>query len=122
MCSKSVSLTKTIAARVASNFEIGHKKWAQWPCFSYLVSFGWKADGMWKYKSNKEQEEFGFQVPMPDGHTVSIDHLGVGEARETLGVPACLSGDSAATFEKMQKDADKWIGRVKESNLGRRDI
>ena len=67
-------------------------------------------------------ENLAFQIPMPDGYAVPIEHLGVCEARETPGVTACPSGDSTAVIKDMQKGADKWIGRAKESKLGRRDI
>ena len=90
--------------------------------FAYLISFGWKADGMWKYDSNESCEDFDFQLPMPDSYAILIDHLVVDTDRETLGFFACPYGKATAAIVGMQKKADEWIGRANCSNLGQRNI
>ena len=91
-------------------------------CFAYLMSYIWNARGKWKYASNEDKEDYIFTVPMPDGTSVPIRHLGVDHPEETLGVFSCPSGDQSSLIKKMQDKADEWIGRAKESHLGRRDI
>ena len=91
-------------------------------CFAYLMSYVWNSQGKWKYSSNEDNEEYGFAVPLPDGTSVPIRHLGVDQPEETLGVFSCPSGDQSSLIKKMQDKADEWIGRAKDSHLGRRDI
>lgn len=91
-------------------------------CFAYLMSYFWNAQGKWKYASNEDKEEYRFRVPLPDGTSVPIRHLGVDHPEETLGVFSCPSGNQAALIKKLQDKADEWIGRAKDSHLGRRDI
>ena len=59
---------------------------------------------------------------MPDGNTAPIRHLGVDHAEETLGIYSCPSGKQSELIKKMQDKADEWIGRAKDSHLGRRDV
>ena len=91
-------------------------------CFAYLISYLWNARGKWRYASNEGKNEYGFSVPLPDGTSVPIRHLSVDQAEETLGVFSCPSGKQSELIKKMQTKADEWIGRAKESHLGRREI
>ena len=91
-------------------------------CFAYLISYWWTAQGKWRYAANEDREEYGFEVPLPDGSTAPIRHLGVDHAEETLGIHSCPSGKQSEHIKKMQDKANKWIGRAKDSNLGRRDV
>ena len=91
-------------------------------CFAYLISYWWTAQGKWRYASNEDKEEFGFEVPLSDGSRAPIKHLGVDHSEETLGIFSCPSGKQDEAIKKMQDKADEWIGRAKDSHLGRRDI
>ena len=91
-------------------------------CFAYLISYGWNAQGKWKYLPNEEDDEFRFTVPQPGDTSAEIRHLGVDHAEETLGVYSCPSGNQSASIKKMQDKANEWLGRAKDSHLGRRDI
>ena len=49
-------------------------------CFAYLISYWWTAQGMWRYAANEGKEEYRFEVPLPDGSSAPIRHLGVDHA------------------------------------------
>ena len=87
-----------------------------------MVSYIWKANGMWRYAANEENEELDIAVPMPEGGPVQIKHLSVDEARETLGVYTCPSGHVKAPIKSMQMKAQEWLNRAKEGRLRRRDV
>ena len=72
--------------------------------------------------ANEDNEEHQFEVPLPGGDSASIRQLAATQAEETLGVLSCPTGDQTAVIARMQKKADEWIGRAKDSHLGRRDI
>ena len=54
-------------------------------CFYHLISFKFKADGTWAYEDNVGNEEFQAVVPLADGSSAPIEHLGVDESTKTLG-------------------------------------
>ena len=56
-------------------------------CLFYLISCIWQRDGSWVYADNKNNEELNITVPLPDGLDAPIDHLSVGDRKESLGVP-----------------------------------
>ena len=60
--------------------------------FYYMVSFVCSSDGRWKYEPNEEDKEIDIVVPMPDGSSVTIEHVAVGKSKETLGMHTCPSG------------------------------
>ena len=91
-------------------------------CLSYLISYWWTAQGKWRYSTNEDKEEYCFGVPLHDGNYAPIRHLGVDKAEETLGIISCPSGKQIEAIEKLRAKADEWIGRAKDSHLGRRDI
>ena len=57
-----------------------------------MILLFWSPDGRWKYETNKDDEELDIVVPMLDGSSVFIEHVAVGESKETLGVHTCQSG------------------------------
>ena len=73
-------------------------------------------------------------VELPDGQSAPIEHLSVDEARVTLGMSSCPSGqaDNLFTQEKdktslgltelMKSKAMEWAGQAKSSKLHLRDI
>ncbi len=61
-------------------------------CFCHLISFKFKEDGTWSYKSNKKDEEFCVVVPLADGSLAGIEHLSVHEATKMLGAMTCPLG------------------------------
>ena len=59
-----------------------------------MISFVWSSEGRWKYESNEEDEELDIAVPMPDGYSVTIEHVAVRKSKETLGVHTFPSGEN----------------------------
>ena len=91
-------------------------------CFSHLISFSWRPNRKWKYDNNEENEDFDLSVPMPDGVYVPIEAVTVDEAKETLGVWSCPSGDSSKACEIMESKGQEWINRAKEGHISRQDV
>ena len=50
-------------------------------CFYHMISFVWSLDGRWKYESNEEDKELDIAVPMPDGYSVTIEHVAVRKSK-----------------------------------------
>ena len=69
-------------------------------CFAYLISYWWTAQGKWRYAANEDRDERVFEVPLPDGSSAPIRHLGVDQAEETLGIFSCLSGKQDEMIKK----------------------
>ena len=67
-----------------------------------MILFVWSSEGRWKYESNEEDEELDIAVPMPDGSSVTIEHVAVGKSKETLGVHTCPSGENKEAPKAMQ--------------------
>ena len=74
-----------------------------------MISFVGISDGRWKYESNEDDEELGIAVPMPDGSSVTIEHVAVGKSKETLGVHTCPSGKNMGALKAMQDKAQGWV-------------
>ena len=74
-------------------------------CFYHMISFVWSSDGRWKYEPNEEDEELDIAVPMPDGYSVTIEHVVVRKSKETLGVHTCPSGENKGALKAMQDKA-----------------
>ena len=97
-------------------------------CFYYIISFIWNADGSWKYASNEidddgeENMEHRITIPLSDGSTSEIKHLGMFEATKTLGSMTCPSGCNKAAILAMQEKSGLWATTVKEGKLSRRNI
>ena len=49
--------------------------------FYHVISFVLSSDGSWKYESNEEDEELDIAVPIPDGYSVSIEHVAFGKSK-----------------------------------------
>ena len=91
-------------------------------CFFHLISFQFKEDGTWKYKNNEEEKEFRAVVPLTDGTSGSIEHLGVNESIKTLGSFTCPSGCNKGSIEYMQTKGSAWKDMVSAEKLSRRDL
>ena len=92
-------------------------------CFFHLISFQFKEDGTWKYENNKEEEEFRAVVPLTEGTSGLIEHLGVNESIKTLGSFTCPSGCNKGSIEYMQtKKGSAWKDMVSAGKLSRRDL
>ena len=50
-------------------------------CFYHIFLFVWSSDVRWKYESNEEDEELDIAVPIPDGYSVSIEHVAFGKSK-----------------------------------------
>ena len=74
-------------------------------CFTYLISFQWNVKEMWDYDVNHELQQFGYSVSMPNECHQSISHLPVTEAKETLGVCLCLTGEATASLLALKEKA-----------------
>ena len=61
-------------------------------CFGYLVDYTWNLDGSWSYSPVPNVD---LQITLPDGRRESIALLDPSEARVTLGVATCPSGDDS---------------------------
>ena len=70
-----------------------------------MISFVWSSDGRWKYELNEEDEELDIAVPMPDGYSVTIEHVEVGKSKETLRVHKFPSGENKGALKAMQYKA-----------------
>jgi hypothetical protein len=66
-----------------------------------LISFKFKGDGTWSYESNETEEELRVVVPLADGGLAEIEHLGVHEAKKTLGAMTCPSGCNKGSIKYM---------------------
>ena len=103
-------------------------------CFYYLMSFTTDRNGKWIYEQNEHREDLGITVELPDGSSAPIEHLSVNEARITLGMSSCPSGQadnllaqekekaSLGSTELMKSKAMDWAGQAKTSKLSPRDI
>jgi hypothetical protein len=49
-------------------------------CSYYLISFKWKADGMWVYENNAIHPDLAIGVPLADSSLAEIEHLPVESA------------------------------------------
>jgi hypothetical protein len=93
-------------------------------CFYHLIDYVWSETGEWSYRSLEEEDlqQFKIRVPTPSGNDVAIEHLGVNEARKTLGTITCPSGASEKALSRMKEQASEWIDKAKNGSLSRRSI
>ena len=56
---------------------------------------------------------------MPDGSSVTIEHVAVGKSKETLGVHTFLSGENKGALKAMQNKAQGWVEKEKNGKLQR---
>ena len=47
---------------------------------------------------------------MPDGSSVTIEHVAVGKSKETLGVHTCPSGENRGALKAKQDKTQGWVG------------
>ena len=57
---------------------------------------------------------------MPDGSSVTIEHVAVGKSKETLEVHICLSGENKGELKAIQDKAQVWVDKAKNGKLKRR--
>ena len=50
---------------------------------------------------------------MPDGPSVCIEHVAVGNSKETLGVHTCPSGGNRGSLDAINYKAQGWVDKVK---------
>eukprot|EP00956_Cyclotella_meneghiniana_P010074 scaffold13929_cov79-Cyclotella_meneghiniana.AAC.4 len=103
-------------------------------CFYYLIGFVWDRQGKWQHVSVEGDEDYGLTVILPDQSRAAIEHLSVNEARITLGMSSCPSGNADSLLAKEKDEAspspldlmrDKamaWVNTAKTSGLNRRDV
>ena len=86
-------------------------------CFYQMILFFWSLDGRWKHELNDEVKELDIAVPMPDGYSVTIEHVAVGKSKETLGVHTCPVGENKGALKEMQDKAQGWVDKAKNRKL-----
>ena len=91
-------------------------------CFYHLISFKFKADGTWAYEDNVGNEEFQAVVPLADGSSAPIEHLGVDESTKTLGSMTCPSGCNKGALKYMTQKASNWKDMIQVGKLSRRYV
>ena len=87
--------------------------------FYTLLEFEWNAKGKWKYKLHHEDISAQLYVPIPDETHENIEHVSAHdhEAKETLGIYTCPSGDYKKLLEIMAEKTQGWIDRASEGKL-----
>ena len=58
-------------------------------------------------------------MPMPDGSSVTIEHVAVGKSKEKLGVHTCPSRENKGALKAMQDKAQGWVYKAKNGKLKR---
>ena len=61
-------------------------------------------------------------MPMPDGSSVTIEHVAVGKSKETLGVHTCPSGENKGELKSIQDKAQGWVDKATNGKLKRRSV
>jgi hypothetical protein len=89
-------------------------------CLYYLISFKWKSDGTWNYRTNEIRPDLQIRVPLADGSLKDIKHLPVSRAVKTLG--SIPSGSNVAALQRMQTQGQEWVDRVKSKKLSWRNV
>ena len=59
---------------------------------------------------------------LPDSLDAPIEHVSVGDARETLGLFMCPPGEAKRQITSMQNKSQERIDRAKECNTRQRDV
>ncbi len=91
-------------------------------CFYHLISFKFKEDGTWSYKSNEKDEEFCVVAPLADGGLVDIEQLGVHEATKMLGAMTCPLGCNKGAIKYMLDKRSAWQDMILVEKLSRRFV
>jgi hypothetical protein len=91
-------------------------------CFYHLVSFLWKQDSTWEYDKNEDNKELQLVIPLLDGTVAPIEHCGVDEAQNILGLMTCPSGSHEAAITYMKERAQGWIDQATLANLPRHNL
>ncbi len=86
-------------------------------CFYHLITFKFKEDSTWSYKSNEIDEEFCVVVPLADGGLADIEHLGVHEATKMLGAMTCPSGCNKGGIKYMLDKSSAWQDMIHVGKL-----
>jgi hypothetical protein len=73
--------------------------------FGYMFEYAWDDDGQWFYKPTLD---YNLQIKLPDGTFETIELLEPGDARVTLGVAACPTGDDSHHLGAPGSPKDKW--------------
>jgi hypothetical protein len=73
--------------------------------FGSMFDYGWGEDGQWFYKPTLD---YNLQIKLPDGTLESIELLEPGDAKVTLGVATCPSGDDSFHLTAPGSARDKW--------------
>ena len=81
-------------------------------CFYHMIFFVYSSYGRWKYEPNKEDDELDIEVPMPDGSSVTIEHVAVSKSKETLGENTCPSGEYKGVLKAMQDMVQGWVDKA----------
>jgi hypothetical protein len=92
--------------------------------FGYMFEYAWDDDGQWFYKPTLD---YNLQIKLPNGTFETIELLEPGDARVTLGVAACPSGDDSFhlvapgsakdKWKSVKTKAEVWLMRLKNGHL-----
>jgi hypothetical protein len=92
--------------------------------FGYMFEYTWDDDGQWFYKPTLD---YNLQIQLPDGTFETIELLEPGDARVTLGVAACPTGDDSHhpgapgnpkdKWKSVKTKAEVWLMRLKNGHL-----
>ena len=61
-------------------------------------------------------------MPMPDGSSVTIEHVAVSKSKETLGVHTCPSGENKGELKAIQYKAQGWAYKEKNGKPKRKSV
>ena len=86
-------------------------------CFYHLIDFVWTRKGGWRYIAHHKNEGTAMFVLLLDGTMSPISHLAVNDAKKTLGVVTCPSGNSAGGLRQMKEKATKWFNSLTVGRL-----
>jgi hypothetical protein len=90
-------------------------------CFYLIISYEW-TNGVWSYRDNSIQGDFGVTVPLPGGAKARIGHRPVTHLEKMLGAMTSPSGGSSGSLSMMQNKAQQWIDSVWNGHLHHRNI
>ena len=84
-------------------------------CFYSIISFEW-INGMWRYATNQNREEYKITVPLSGRGQARIGHKAVSHAEKTLGAMTSLNRDSRAAIKLIQDKAQQWANEAERSS------
>ena len=91
-------------------------------CFFHLISLQWDRLGKWSYSLNHHEPSLAISVSMPSGDRETIAHLPVTEPKVTLDVASSPDGAGTGAMTLMKEKAMTWVGKIKNSHLGLREV